>query len=118
MEVSISIPINNTYNEQVLSFFTSPQPEATSTSSEADSEFDAEDHAVLERFKNRTMYSIGTESSQHLYGGVLPDLAMDHNFLFHLLVTLSLMHDRFLEDVKLEEPTKQSESEAYHWYQG
>jgi hypothetical protein len=118
MEVSISIPINNTYNERVLSFITSPQAEPASSSSEADSEFDAEDHAVLERFKNRTMYSIGTEASQNLYGRVLPELAMEHNFLFHLLVTLTLMHDRFLEDVKLEEPSKQSESEAYHWYQG
>jgi hypothetical protein len=116
MEVSIDIPLNNNYNERILSFVTSPQPNSSYTSE--DTEFDAEDYAAIERFKTRTVYSMGTDSSMHIYGEVLPDLAQSHSFLMHLLVTLVLMHDRFIEDVKLDHPSKQSEAEAYHWYQG
>lgn len=113
---SVDIPINSSLNESILTFITSPQP-AQSTSSE-ESEFDADDHAALERFRTRTVYSIGTEWSQDVYKRVIPELALEHPFLMHLVITLVLMHDRFLADVKLEEPSPQSESEAYHWYQG
>lgn len=99
-----------------MSFVTSPLPESSQSSEDA--EFDAEDYATLERFKNRTVFGVGTESSQSLYRRELPLLAQEHGFLMHLLLTLTLMHDRFLEDVKLEQPSKQSETEAYHWYQG
>lgn len=113
---SIDIPLNSSYNERVLSFVTSPQPESSQSSEDA--EFDAEDYATVERFKSRTVLSMGTESSQSLYQRELPRLGHEHGFLMHLIITLTLMHDRFLEDVKLEQPSKQSEAEAYHWYQG
>lgn len=113
---SVEIPLHTGYNERVLSFVTSPQPESSQSSEDA--EFDAEDYAALERFKNRTVFGVGTETSQVVYQREMPRLAQEHSFLMHLLITLTLMHDRFLADVKLEQPSKQSESEAYHWYQG
>lgn len=115
--LSIDIPVNSSYNERMLSFVTSPQANS-SHSSEERGGFDAEDYAALERFRSRTVLCIGTESSQAVYQREIPRLTIEHSFLMHLVVTMTLMHDRFLEDVKLDQPSRQSEAEAYHWYHG
>ncbi|ETN43810.1 uncharacterized protein HMPREF1541_11134 [Cyphellophora europaea CBS 101466] len=115
---SIHVPVNTSLNEQVLSFVTSPDPATSESQSTEDAEFDTDDWQTLERFKNRTVFSIGSTSSQFLYQREIPRLAKEHSVLMHLTLTLTLMQDRFFEDVRLEEPSKQTEAEAYHWYQG
>lgn len=113
---SVDIPVNTSFNERVLNFVTSPLP--TGSDSSEISEFDGDDYDTLDRFRDRTVYSIGTTESQEVYRRVIPGLAKEHAFLMHLVVTLTLMHERFLTDVRLEKSSMQSESEAYHWYQG
>ena len=120
--IDVLVPVNNAYNEHVLSFVTSPDPETTSSNasnaSSDHSDFDDDDYAILERFRTRTAFTIGTEASQQLYSAVIPPLAKEFAFLMHLILTLTMMHERFLEDVKTEKRPAQSEPEAYHWYQG
>jgi hypothetical protein len=114
--IEVPIPLNAGYHEAILNFATSPEA-STSTASE-ESEFDAEDYQALERFRNRTVYGMGTDSSVELYRRELVRLAKEHGFLLHLLITVTLMHDRFLVDVRQESAMPPTEAEAYHWYQG
>jgi hypothetical protein len=116
---SVEVPVNTSFNERVLNFITSPEPTPSDlTDSSEASEFDSDDFEALSRFQNRTVFTIGTTSSQQVYQKVVPALAREHPFVMHLVVTLTLMHDRFLTDVRLEKCSTQTESEAYHWYQG
>jgi hypothetical protein len=114
--IEVPIPVNTGYHEAILNFAISPEA-STSTASE-ESEFDADDYQTLERFRNRTVYGMGTDSSVELYRRELVRLAKEHGFLLHLLITVTLMHDRFLVDVRQEDAMPPTETEAYHWYQG
>ncbi|KAK3935354.1 hypothetical protein QBC46DRAFT_323547 [Diplogelasinospora grovesii] len=75
-------------------------------------QFNMHDLELINRFHERTIMSMGTDDTRHIYQRECVRLAFEHPFLFHLVLTLTLMHDRF------NTPAKQTPRELFHWSQG
>ena len=68
---------------------------------------------LLRKFHTRSVYTIGTANSVHVYRDVLTRMASQHSFVLHAVLRFTLMHDRYLYD-PIE--TKPSTAESFHTY--
>lgn len=68
---------------------------------------------LLRKFHSRSVYTIGTADSVHVYRDVLTRMAAQHSFVLHAVLRFTLMHDRYLYD-PIE--TKPSTAESFHTY--
>ncbi|KAK3111508.1 Serine/threonine-protein kinase PAK 6, partial [Teratosphaeriaceae sp. CCFEE 6253] len=73
------------------------------------------DLARLLRFQNRTVLTIGTAQTIGIYRDAVVKLALEHNYLVHILFTIVLMHDRYLSEDPWQAPTTE---ETFHHYHG
>lgn len=69
----------------------------------------------LERFRDRTVLTLGTAQTMHIYKDSIVSLAYGHSYLTHIVFTIVLMHDRYLSDDPWQLPTTE---ETYHHYHG
>ncbi|KAF4459542.1 Sterol regulatory element binding [Fusarium albosuccineum] len=70
--------------------------------------------AALERFRLRTVFTIGTEKTRHLYSQGAFNLGFKHTYLIHIFVALSLLHDTHITP---NQPMPHRTALAFHWYQ-
>lgn len=73
-----------------------------------------EDLEILSRFQSRTVLTIGTKESAHVYQREWFKVACEHPMFMHVVLAMTLMHDRHLTGFK----SIPQYSEAYHHYQG
>ncbi|PGH14750.1 hypothetical protein AJ80_05794 [Polytolypa hystricis UAMH7299] len=74
-----------------------------------------QDMALLHKFQMRTSCTVGTELSSCLYQTEIFKLACSHSFLMHIVLAMTLMHDRHISPSPDRKP---SPAESYHCYQG
>ncbi|KAK3389905.1 hypothetical protein B0H63DRAFT_105439 [Podospora didyma] len=74
--------------------------------------FSLHDLEIVNRFHARTILTVGNEKAAGIYQRESVRLAFQHPFLCHLVITLTLMHDRF----NISE--KQTTAELFHWLEG
>lgn len=109
----VEIPKSCSVNKAIVSMINGSHDQAAAKASNTSVyRLDQHDLGVLQRFQYRTVLSIGTDQTVNFYRDQLIRLASGSPFLMHLVLTLTMMHDRYLAG------NKQSASEAYHWYQG
>ncbi|PQE05610.1 C6 finger domain protein [Rutstroemia sp. NJR-2017a BBW] len=74
---------------------------------------DRQSLARLDRFRNRTVLSIGTPTTSELFQNISYSMAFEHPYLMHVMQTLTATHDRFLA---LPSPHSyhRSVTESYH----
>ena len=95
-------------------------------------DFRGQDLELLNKFQTRTVFTITTDKNLHVYQKetfklaysvrsisrhswrVLLTLTDQQPFLMHSILSLTLMHDRYLSGTQ---NTKLSTTEAFHWYQ-
>ncbi|APA16343.1 hypothetical protein sscle_16g111130 [Sclerotinia sclerotiorum 1980 UF-70] len=75
---------------------------------------DQEHLGILNRFQTRTVYTITTDRNLQIYQNEFIKLACLHPYLMHALLLFTLMHDRHLS---IEQSTRMSPSETFHWSQ-
>ena len=94
-------------------------------------QFSVQDLELLRRFHTRTLLTLGPAQSRHIYQNAYIKLTYSvrhihsylssatdvdqHPFLLHIVLTLTLMHDRHLG---VESNVQQSTAIAFHWSQG
>ncbi|KAM0246807.1 hypothetical protein ACHAQJ_010080 [Trichoderma viride] len=74
------------------------------------------DYAALGRFQDRTVATLGIASTRWWYFRIVSSLAKEHPFLFHVFLTITLLHDYHLSPNPL--PPSHESSLAFHWYHG
>ncbi len=104
-------------NQSMLNMINTPPSIRSPGTKSADSFFKLheEDLRIISRFQSRTVLSVGTKESVHIYQKEWFRLACENQMLMHIVLALTLMHDRFLLGFA---DTPQGVTEAYHWYQG
>ncbi|RSM04176.1 hypothetical protein CEP52_006990 [Fusarium oligoseptatum] len=70
--------------------------------------------AALERFRLRTVFTIGTERTRHLYSERAVKLASKRPFLIHAFIAFALLHDSHINP---KQPPSHRTALAFHWYQ-
>ncbi|KAK4465396.1 hypothetical protein QBC42DRAFT_195176 [Cladorrhinum samala] len=75
--------------------------------------FKDQDLEILNRFHERTILSIRTDQTVNLYQRESVRLAIQNPFLFHLVLTVTLMHDR-LTLPHYQSPSTPTPAELYH----
>ncbi|KAF4954305.1 hypothetical protein FSARC_12169 [Fusarium sarcochroum] len=70
--------------------------------------------AAIERFRLRTVFSVGTEKTRSVYSQGAFMLGLKHPFLLHVFVALALIHDQYLDPCQT--PAHRT-ALAFHWYQ-
>ncbi|KAK3670097.1 hypothetical protein LTR78_010037 [Recurvomyces mirabilis] len=75
----------------------------------------ARDLDRLRRFHERTVLTIGTAQTIHIYRDSITQLGMHHDYVTHIIFTIVLMHDRYLSDDPWQGPTTE---ETFHHYHG
>ncbi|KAK4183489.1 hypothetical protein QBC35DRAFT_507938 [Podospora australis] len=91
--LNVSI-VTMSLNRQLLTMINDhllANPDTAKTNKEV---FQSPDLAILNRFHERTILSLRTNQVVHLYQRESVRLAIQNPFLFHLIVTTTLMHDR------------------------
>jgi len=73
--------------------------------------FQQADLILLEKFKSRTIFCLGTLAATHIFQKAAAELACSHRFLMHLIQAVTACQDRYLAGPSLTEP---SPTEAYH----
>ncbi|KAK7407958.1 hypothetical protein QQX98_009875 [Neonectria punicea] len=76
----------------------------------------AANFAALHRFRTRTVLTVGSAGTRHLYRDGAFDLGITHPFLLHVFLTLSLLHDTHLAASTTSAAHRSSL--AFHWYHG
>ncbi|KAK3082139.1 hypothetical protein LTS18_002931 [Coniosporium uncinatum] len=66
------------------------------------------------RFRSRTMYSIGNDTTGPMYRENLLRLSHQYTFLMHMILTITAIHDRYLSDPPQRLRTY---AEIWHWTQ-
>ncbi|KAK5110809.1 hypothetical protein LTR62_005520 [Meristemomyces frigidus] len=69
----------------------------------------------LTRFHERTVLTIGTAQTVHVWRDSIMSLGIHHDYVTHIIFTLVLMHDRYLSDDPWQSP---STEEIFHHYHG
>ncbi|RGP79253.1 hypothetical protein FLONG3_2689 [Fusarium longipes] len=69
---------------------------------------------ALERFRKRTVFSVGTKRTRKVYSEGAFMLGLKHPFLMHVFIALAYLHDEHL-DPSLTAPHRALL--AFHWYQ-
>ncbi|KAM0448346.1 hypothetical protein ACHAQK_000327 [Fusarium lateritium] len=70
--------------------------------------------AAVERFRLRTVFSLGTERTRSVYTQGAFKLGFKYPFLLHVFVALTLLHDQHLNP---RQAPSQRTALAFHWYQ-
>ncbi|KAF2722529.1 hypothetical protein K431DRAFT_266560 [Polychaeton citri CBS 116435] len=78
-------------------------------------DLDKFDATVFEYFKAYTVPTMGTTLSMPMYSREIPRLAMRHQFLMHMVLTLTIRHYRWTCE---DSSPRMKEAEAFHWYHG
>lgn len=68
---------------------------------------------LLRKFHNRSVLSLGTTESVHVYQRILTQMAAQHSFVLHAVLRFVLLHDRYLYDPPGTNP---STAESFHGY--
>lgn len=74
------------------------------------------DYAALERFRSRSVLTIGTAGTRHLYSEGALGLAATDPFLWHVFLAFALLHDTHLSPSSSDAAHRASL--AFHWYHG
>ncbi|TKA67347.1 hypothetical protein B0A55_10079 [Friedmanniomyces simplex] len=69
----------------------------------------------LRRFQDRTVLTIGTAQTIHIFRDSVLKLGLDHDYVTHIIFTIVLMHDRYLSEDPWQPPTTE---ETFHHYHG
>jgi hypothetical protein len=104
------------FHRLVLSMINAPLKAHSPNSKIASSpvyELRLEDLEVVSRFQSRTVLTIGTKESVHVYQREWFKVACEHPMFMHVILAMTLMHDRYLAGFS---DTPQY-NEAYHHYQ-
>jgi hypothetical protein len=103
------------FNQTVLGVVNTP-PRIHSTNPRTTFyELSLEDLEIVSKFQLRTVLTIGTKESVHIYQREWFRFACEHSMLMHVILAMTLMHDRYITGFA---DTPQSVAEAYHHYQG
>ncbi|KAF4339675.1 sterol regulatory element binding, partial [Fusarium beomiforme] len=70
--------------------------------------------AAIERFRVRTVFSVGTERTRSVYSEGAFLLGLKHPFLMHVFAALALLHDQYLNPCQT---SSHRTALAFHWYQ-
>ncbi|KEF52167.1 uncharacterized protein A1O9_11794 [Exophiala aquamarina CBS 119918] len=73
----------------------------------------SEHEQLLKRFRNRTAFTVSDDKRLSLYQNEIITLARSNPVLMHTILTVTLMHDRFLSPTR---NYRRSAVEAYHCY--
>ncbi|KAF7547680.1 hypothetical protein G7Z17_g7554 [Cylindrodendrum hubeiense] len=76
----------------------------------------ASDFEVLERFRTRTVLTVGSAGTRHLYRDEALGLGITDPFLLHVFLTFALLHDTHLSSFKTSAAHRSQL--AFHWYHG
>ena len=74
-----------------------------------------DDVETLRRFMDRTVFTIGTAQTVWIYRHEMIRMAAVSGYLTHIVLVLTLMHDRFLSSPEGTPPTSK---ESFHFYHG
>jgi hypothetical protein len=74
---------------------------------------DRQSLARLDRFRNRTVLSMGTPTTAEIFQNVSYSMAFEHPYLMHVVQTLTATHDRFLA-APSPHTSHRSITESYH----
>lgn len=66
-------------------------------------------YKIIDRFQNRTVFTMGTPKTSVVYANAVPRLAMQHDHLLHAVVAITILHDRALTG-----STQITSRESYH----
>ncbi|KAF5248189.1 hypothetical protein FAUST_372 [Fusarium austroamericanum] len=69
---------------------------------------------ALERFRKRTVFSVGTKKSRRVYSEGAFMLGLKHPFLMHVFIALAYLHDEHLNPNSI---ASHRTPLAFHWYQ-
>ncbi|KAM0393234.1 hypothetical protein ACHAPZ_010481 [Fusarium culmorum] len=69
---------------------------------------------ALERFRKRTVFSVGTKKSRRVYSEGAFILGLKHPFLMHVFIALAYLHDEHLNPNSI---ASHRTPLAFHWYQ-
>ncbi|KAF4481746.1 Sterol regulatory element binding [Fusarium agapanthi] len=70
--------------------------------------------AAIERFRLRTVFSVGTQKTRSVYSEGAFLLGLKHPFLMHVFIALALLHDQHLNPCQT---SSHRTALAFHWYQ-
>ena len=103
------------FNQLILSMVnTSPKMGLPDLEPDFVYEMRLEDLETLARFRSRTVLTIGTKETIHVYQKEWFKVACEHPMFMHVVLAMTLMHDRHLAGFN----GIPHYSEAYHHYQG
>ncbi|KAL3417108.1 C6 finger domain-containing protein [Phlyctema vagabunda] len=80
---------------------------------EAPYQLTEQDAQLVKKFQARTVYTIGNEKNRDVLQNGMINLACSNPYLMHAIITLTLMHDRYLAGLT----TPLTAVEAFHYYQ-
>jgi hypothetical protein len=103
------------FNQTVLSMVNTPPRAHSPNPRTSFYELRLEDLEIVSRFQSRTVLTIGTKESVHMYQREWFRVACEHSMLMQIILAMTLMHDRHIAGFA---DTPQSVAEAYHHYQG
>ncbi|KAE8445418.1 hypothetical protein EG329_013431 [Mollisiaceae sp. DMI_Dod_QoI] len=89
---------------------------AASLESHASHDLSHYEFELLHRFQTRTVLAITTPRSLPVYQSSILKYAYSHPYLLHVVLTLTLLHDRHFSPTPFD--TSLSATEAYHWGKG
>ncbi|KAH7144384.1 hypothetical protein B0J13DRAFT_43792 [Dactylonectria estremocensis] len=74
------------------------------------------DYAAIQRFRTRTVLTVGSSSTRHLYREEAFALSSSDPFLMHVFLAFTLLHDSFLSSFTTSAAHRSQL--AFHWYHG
>ncbi|KAH6893315.1 hypothetical protein B0T10DRAFT_270366 [Thelonectria olida] len=74
------------------------------------------DFAALDRFRTRTIFTMGTAKTRHLYSEGAFGLGVTDPYLWHVFLAFALLHDTYLSPSS--STAAHRGSLAFHWYHG
>ncbi|KAM0430988.1 hypothetical protein ACHAPT_005622 [Fusarium lateritium] len=69
--------------------------------------------AALERFRLRSVFTVGTARTRHVYSDKAFKLGFKHPFLIHVFIAFTLLHDSHMTP---NQPASHRTALAFHWY--
>lgn len=70
----------------------------------------AEDIPLIEKFQRRTVWTLGTGATHHVYAAKILPLAFTNPLLMHTILAMARIHDLVID------PSASTASLMYHWY--
>ncbi|THV45183.1 hypothetical protein BGAL_0520g00050 [Botrytis galanthina] len=105
--------INSTPSRQMTSIPTTLEPFCVVGDDISSFELDRQSLDRLDRFRYRTVFTLGTPTAAGVFHEFAVLMACDHPFLMHALQTLTACHDRYLT-LHHTTSSRRTSTEAYH----